>query len=445
MSRIYPVVLLLGLVLMVAGAATTYVALGQDGETQVVEEPVTEEVQPSPTLEPTVEPPPVIEQPAQPVVEAPPVQPTVVLPSPTLVPTEIIPPTAVPTEVIPPTAVPTEIIPPTEVIPPTLVPTEVIVEQTEMVAPTEVIPPTVVEPVAEAVVPEQTEAVENIVPTEAVVLPEQTEVAAPTEAVIVPEQTEVVAPTEAVIVPEQTQVVAPTEAVLPTATLDPALIPTLPDSGTGQSNEGEVPTLGPENPLDITPTEAVIVPEQTEVVAPTEVMLPTIDPLSSPTPVEVIPTEISAEATEEVVNTGTVIRGSASTAFGQLQGIALTLTQPDGTVLETVTDAQGGFLFEGLLPGDYTLSAAVTGALTSQTTVTLTEGQQLDLPPAVLAIGDLNQDNQIDMNDVVLLAANYNYPAEVAGVDLNGDSWIDVSDLAILGAQFGAVGPLPWN
>lgn len=437
MSRIYPVVLLLGLMLMVAGAATTYVALGQDGETELVEEPATEEVQPTPTLEPTVEPQPVVEQPVQPVVEAPPVQPTVV------VPTEVIPPTLVPTEVIPPTLVPTEVIPPTDI------PAEVIVEQIEVVVPTEVILPTVVEPVVEAVVLEQTEAValpanEEVVPADSVVLPEQTEMVAPTEAVIVPEQTEAIMPTEAVIVPEQPEVIVPTE-VLPEPTLDPALIPTLPDSGTGQSNAGEVPTLGPENPLEIAPTEAVIMPEQTEAVMPTEILLPTIDPLASPTPDEMMPTEIPAEATEEVVNTGTLIRGSASTAFGQLQGISLTLMQPDGTILETVTDEQGGFVFEGLLPGDYTLSAGVAGALTSQTTVTLTEGQQLELPPAVLAIGDLNLDNQIDMNDVVLLAANYNYPAEVAGVDLNGDSWIDVSDLAILGAQFGAVGPLPWN
>jgi hypothetical protein len=424
MSRIYPVVLLLGLVLMVVGATTTYVALGQDGESEPIEEPATEEIQPTPTLEPTVEAPPVVvEQPAQPMVEAPPVQPTVVMPSPTLVPTEVIPPTLMPTEVIAPTLVPTEVILPT--VAPTDVP-----EQTEAVAPTEVIPPTIVEnaiPAVEAAAPEQTE----------VVMPTAVENVAPTEAVNMPEQTEVVAPTEMVILPEQTEVVAPTEVI------DLPVTSTVLDVSAGQSNSPEVPTVGPANPLESTPSVA----PTSEVIVPTaeSTLEPTVDLLPSATPGDGIATAIPVEATEEAVTASTLIRGSASSAFGQLQGIALTLTQPDGTVLETVTDEQGSFIFEGLLPGDYTLSAALLGALTSQTSFTLTEGQQLELPPAVLPIGDLNQDNQIDMNDVVLVAANYDNPADVIGVDLNGDAWIDISDLAIIGAQFGTVGPLPWS
>jgi hypothetical protein len=416
MSRMYPVILVLGLLLMVGGVATTYIALGQDSENQPVEEVQTQE--PTPTLEPTIEPVVVEQQPVQPVVEQPIVQPTQVIP-PTLVPTEIVPPTAVPTEVTPPTVVPTEIIPPTLV-------------------PTEVIPPTVViedvAAISETIVPEQTEAV---APTEALPVVEQTEVVAPTEvippteAVIVPEQTEAVVPTE-VILPEQTEEVVPTEDIAPT--VDPNIMPTLPPVSGGQS----VPTVGPENPLEAT---ATLMP--TLEITATVDMQPTIDLLASATPGEILPTEVLPEATEELVNTGGLVRGSVSSTFGQ--GIALILTQPDGSTLETVTDEQGGFTFEGLLPGDYKLNATSLGALSNEAIFTLTEGQHFELPPTVLAVGDLNQDNQIDMNDVVLLAANYNYPSDTVGVDLNGDAWIDVSDLAIIGAQFGAVGPRPWS
>jgi hypothetical protein len=239
--------------------------------------------------------------------------------------------------------------------------------------------------------------------------------------------------------PEQTEANAPPEM------LEPDLTPLVPDAASGQSNNAEVPTVGPENPLEMT---ATIVPtSEAPVIAPTaeNPAGPTSDLLPSAAPVEEAIIEVPAEATEELVTTGTLIRGSASSAIGQLQGITLALMQPDGTLLEMVTDEQGGFMFEGLLPGDYTLSAVMPGALSSRATFTLAEGQQLELPPTVLMIGDLNQDNQIDLNDVVLLAANYNYPSEAVGIDLNGDSWIDISDLAILGAQFGAVGPLPWT
>lgn len=411
MSRLYPVVLVLGLLLMAGGVATTYVALGQDSENQRVEEVITAE--PTPTLEPTLEP-VVVEQ--QPVVEQPPVQPTQV-PPPTLVPTEVIAPTLVPTEIIPPTVVPTEVLPPTLI--PTEVPAEAVVieaaalEQTEVVAPAEA-------PEALPVV-EQTEVV---MPTEVLPVVEQTEVVAPTEAVPAVEQTEAVAPTEAVIVPEQTEVIVPT--------IDPNVLPTLPPVSGGLSNGAEVPTAGPDNPLEGVAT-----------LMPTLEIQPTIDPLASVTPGDILPTEVLPEVTEEVLNTGGLIRGSVSSAFGQ--GIALILTQPDGTTLEAISDEQGGFTFAGLLPGDYRLSATAPGALRSEAIFTLTEGQQLELPPAILAIGDLNGDNQIDMSDVVLLAANYDNPADVAGVDLNGDAWIDISDLAIIGAQFGAVGPLPWS
>lgn len=431
MSRIYPVVLLLGLVLMAAGAATTYVALGQDGENPVSEEASVAELllTPTPTLEPTFEAPPVLEappvqpvvqQPAPPVVEVPPVQPVVEQPAqPVVEAPQVIEPVVV--EEANPVA--------DEVTEP---------EAPQVSQPVEVVPTvdeTNAAPVVEIVVePEQTEAIETVenepVPDQAAA--EQTPAVEEPVQVVGPEQTEAVEPVETVPEPAD-------EAAEPT--VDPGTIPTLDGIGTGQSASAEVPTVGPENPLEEVPaleptseaTEAEEIPAG-----------PDAEPLPTETPADLAEAEIPAEETE-AVQPSTQVRGSASGAFGQLQGITLTLTQPDGTIVEAITDEQGSFSFEGLLPGDYTLSARMPGALTSQAVFTLTEGQQFELPPAVLAIGDLNQDNRIDMNDVVLLAANYNYPAEAAGVDLNGDSWIDISDLAIIGAQFGAVGPLPWQ
>ena len=208
----------------------------------------------------------------------------------------------------------------------------------------------------------------------------------------------------------------------------------------------------PAEPTVIPPTEQVIV-EQTPIVEMTQEPLPTLEvtpevtvPVVEVTPeatVEVLP-EVTAEATAEVPSaaqiSGLVQHPRAGTSPAQI-----TLTLPDGSVVHGAADEQGSFSFADLPAGSYFVEVAAVGSLTSRIEVVLADGEQRDLPPLTLKIGDTNGDNVIDILDVMLIAANFDGPAQVAEADVNGDGWIDVRDLSLIGAQVGLAGPLPWH
>src|SRR5690606_17139878 len=151
----------------------------------------------------------------------------------------------------------------------------------------------------------------------------------------------------------------------------------------------------------------------------------------------------AAESTEAVDVAGAVISGQVSDQLGRQIEVQLMLTAPTGEVVSLTAGEQGEFLFEALAPGEYVLEASAPGFLSRQHLFTLIDGEQLELPLTTLRAGDLNQDNRVDLNDIVLITANYNGPAMMAEADLNGDGWIDIRDLTIVGAQVGVEGPLP--
>lgn len=186
-------------------------------------------------------------------------------------------------------------------------------------------------------------------------------------------------------------------------------------------------------------TPAAVLPEAT----PASVLQGTLEALNQ----QMLPDAEATEAVEPepVLESPAVITGQVSITQGQIQGAEVVLILPDGEMIQHPVDEQGSFIIENLTPGDYTLEALAPGSLTLQATVTLAEGQQVQLPAGTLRLGDINQDNLIDFDDVVLVAANYGGPAEIMGTDLNGDQLIDIIDLTMIGAQFGIEGPLPWD
>jgi hypothetical protein len=297
--------------------------------------------------------------------------------------------------------------------------------------PTEIIlaiePTAMIEESAPAL-PEQTEAVlpQIIIPTAAI------EMTATPETVILPEQNEVVAPTVEIIV---TDVQPPLEQ---TAVVDPNILPTADTDNTEVVPPVDAAPL-PTATMALTPT--IEAPVIVGVTVEPDSALP-LEPTLAVT--EVVP-EPAAEITEEAVIPAMQVAGLVSSAFGQREGIALALTLPDGSQMQTNSDHVGAFLFQQLGPGDYVLEASTPGSLSRRAAFTLADGQGLELPPVILTMGDLNGDNQVDMGDVMLVAANYGNPAAMIGVDINSDGLIDVRDLAIIGAQFGESGPLPWQ
>lgn len=215
----------------------------------------------------------------------------------------------------------------------------------------------------------------------------------------------------------------------------------------------------------IPPTSAVPAQQPTVVVAtPADLQATAVAPIvASPVPVLdplVVPATLVPQAAAQPLGTlpppANVLPPTAAPlpaqVYGQIimplradfGGVAVMLTQPDGTAVQTLTDSRGVFSFANLQPGSYRLDAASPGYLSSQFAFALTEGQALTLPPATLIGGDTNADNRIDLSDAVLIAANFNVTASTPA-DLNRDGMVDIRDLTAIGAYFGQAGPMPWQ
>lgn len=265
-------------------------------------------------------------------------------------------------------------------------------------------------------------------------------------------------------------------AILPSATLDPMILPSAtldPALPTATRDAVIVVPLTPlpANAMPMPPTQPGLVTtvEATPMdfatpLAPTETSLAPIDvvqTVAASTATVIAQPTVSTETgvvqpTEEILLTP-IVEATALPAIGQVSGvitfqnlqshagIRLTLLLPDGTNANAMSDDQGRFAFANLLPGSYALEASAHGFLSTRVEFTLTDGQQFALPDGLLKAGDTNEDNLIDLQDVALIAANFNGPAHVIETDLNGDGWVDVSDLSLAGALFGTSGPLPWG
>lgn len=235
--------------------------------------------------------------------------------------------------------------------------------------------------------------------------------------------------------------------------------PPVSDQPPGNSDgAGPPPETNPGGPP---PTVEETVPDVPVVPPPAQDNVPAVVPDAADPLVEITPTSaqvleeveavVEVESTEQVKvadEVPVVVEAVVARILGQVESrarVSVTLTTPGGQIISQAADEGGVFQFEVMEPGEYRLVASAPGSLSRQMVFTLAAGQQLDLPLTRLSAGDLNQDSRIDLNDIMLVAANYNGPALLAAADLNGDSWIDIRDLTIIGTKFGAIGPLPWD
>ncbi len=314
--------------------------------------------------------------------------------------------------------------PPTVDVPTlTLMPTEivsVVVEQPAqpVVQPTDVPP---VAPVEPAVQP--TEVIQPIEPT---VVVEQ-----PVQSTIVEGQTSSVPEAGQVQVPQAAPVIAGGQVeVQPTAVL--------PIPATNMPVNSDVTPVVPQSNLalgTLPPPSNVLATAENPIVVPNVVVatiaVPTLQPTAPVAATLAVITQVSGQI-------GMPLQTDYS-------GIAVTLTLPDGTALQTTTDGIGHFVFANLAPGTYRVDANVSGYLSSQENFTLGQGQTLVLPSTMLIAGDTNLDNKIDLTDAALIAANFDSSSVVAGADINHDGVVDIRDLTAIGAYFGISGPTPWG
>ena len=284
--------------------------------------------------------------------------------------------------------------------------------------------------------------------------------AQPTATVEIPPPTDVVVPTviiQPTDIPAPVQpVVQPTVAV-PTEVVQPVIVPTevvQPVQPTAVAEQPQVPpTAVVDAQVQAQPT--VVVPVSPVPTDAGVVVTPVIEQPSAPLGTLPPPSNISPTAENPVVIPTLVIPTIAALmqVTGQIgaplkadySGILVTLTLPDGSALQTITDSTGNFTFANLAAGAYRVDAGASGYLSSQTNFTLAEGQNLMLPPATLVGGDTNLDNKIDLTDAALIAANFDSASIVAGADLNHDGIVDIRDLTAIGAYFGLAGPTQWK
>ncbi|HHU76180.1 MAG TPA: S8 family serine peptidase [Firmicutes bacterium] len=106
--------------------------------------------------------------------------------------------------------------------------------------------------------------------------------------------------------------------------------------------------------------------------------------------------------------------------------------------------AQNGTYGIDLPLGNYTLIAACKRHLTATRDVELSKTGQLSLAPIKLHVGDLNDDNKIDLADLTILSLAYHTrPGDKNWnplADLNGDGFINNLDLNLLIQNYGMKG-----
>jgi hypothetical protein len=108
----------------------------------------------------------------------------------------------------------------------------------------------------------------------------------------------------------------------------------------------------------------------------------------------------------------------------------------------TTADAQGNFSLTAPA-GSYTVTASAEGFLRAQGTATLIVGATTTAQEISLPAGDIDGNGVIDQFDAMTIGMNYNLPIPAAA-DLNNDANINVLDLELLAGNYRDVGPINW-
>ena len=114
-----------------------------------------------------------------------------------------------------------------------------------------------------------------------------------------------------------------------------------------------------------------------------------------------------------------------------------------------ITDVNGDFAFgveSG--PGTYTVKADAEGFLPVEKPVNLTLAGDADSGTVILAGGDCNDDDTIDIGDLTQLLGVYRNTGVTntsdAVTDVNADTQVNIQDLTVLGSNYGLSGLQSW-
>jgi len=124
--------------------------------------------------------------------------------------------------------------------------------------------------------------------------------------------------------------------------------------------------------------------------------------------------------------------------------ITVTLYKQNSAVEGTATpDANGNFSIAAPA-GSYTVVAVAPGYLKAQGSPVITSGATTTLQAVTLLAGDIDGNDVIDQFDALTIGMNYNL-ASPSAADLNNDGNIDVLDLELLAANYRQSGALAWQ
>jgi hypothetical protein len=133
-----------------------------------------------------------------------------------------------------------------------------------------------------------------------------------------------------------------------------------------------------------------------------------------------------------------VVRVEGRTNYG---GVTVSIGGKEAT---TATD--GSFTVNGIAPGDYTLSAVIDSYLRAdRPNVTISAGNTTSVPAVTLLAGDIDNNCQIDIFDLVALGSAYGTsPPDEPAADFNQDNQLNIFDLVLLAGNYGLTCPTDW-
>jgi hypothetical protein len=111
----------------------------------------------------------------------------------------------------------------------------------------------------------------------------------------------------------------------------------------------------------------------------------------------------------------------------------------------TTTAADGSYSLPGLPPGSYAVEVEMPGYLEAMREgISVAAGAVVDLPDLTLRGGDVNGDCNVNLLDLVTVAANLGSPPRDSRADINGDGAADLRDLVLVSINLGRRCPSPW-
>jgi hypothetical protein len=114
----------------------------------------------------------------------------------------------------------------------------------------------------------------------------------------------------------------------------------------------------------------------------------------------------------------------------------------DALVASTTADEQGLFTITASA-GTYTVGASALGFLAAEGPATIAADETSTKATVTLLAGDIDGNNVIDQFDAMTIGMSYNGSSPEAA-DLNDDGNINVLDLELLAANYRATGPIDW-